>query len=78
MAGRVPLIAVAAFAVGIGVASLVPGASSSLRKLIGFQTVGGPSPANERRESDKEAGKEDKPILVKLTDDASVAFAVKL
>jgi cobalt-zinc-cadmium efflux system membrane fusion protein len=79
MAGRVPLIAVAAFAVGIGVASLVPGVSSSLRKLIGFQPAGVPSLANARQESDKEAGKaEDKPIVVKLTDEQIAEAHIEL
>jgi cobalt-zinc-cadmium efflux system membrane fusion protein len=68
MGGRVPLIAVA-FAVGLVVASLVPGVSPSFRKLIGFQPIGASSSANARHEPDKDAAKaEDKPIVVKLMD----------
>jgi cobalt-zinc-cadmium efflux system membrane fusion protein len=69
MAGRVPLIAIA-FVLGMAVASLIPGVSPSLRKLVDFQTAGMPSSANARQEPEKTNGKtEDKPAIVTLTDE---------
>src|SRR5262252_2451925 len=69
MAGRVPLIAIA-FALGIAVASLIPGVSPSLRKLVDFQPAGEPSSANARQEPDKADGKtEEKPAIVTLTEE---------
>jgi cobalt-zinc-cadmium efflux system membrane fusion protein len=67
MSGRAALISVA-FAVGIAVASLIPGVSPTIRKFVGFQPATAPSSASARQEPDKEAGKaEEKPSVVKLT-----------
>jgi len=74
MIGRLPLTALT-FAVGIAVASLTPGVPESLRKVIRLAHVpGAAQSARKAADSGQEARKEesngeDKPAIVKLTDE---------
>ena len=68
MIGRLSLLALV-FAVGIAVASLMPGVPQTLRKMVGLALE--PSPAQSQRHPRDEAGnrREEKPAVVKLTDE---------
>jgi membrane fusion protein, heavy metal efflux system len=74
MIGRLPLTALA-FAVGIAVAGLTPGVPESLRKVIRLAYVpGAAQSARKAADSGQEARNEesngeDKPAIVKLTDE---------
>jgi cobalt-zinc-cadmium efflux system membrane fusion protein len=67
MVGRLSLLALV-FAVGIAVASLMPGVSQTLRKMVGLVLEPG-SAQSQRQPCDDGNGREEKPAIVKLTEE---------